>query len=125
MAADIYETYYLTLDGITSFENTSIELTGQGEDQDVFSTLKGWCGQSLAPRKTMISFEMNVPSSGPEIDVFKRWNAGAIVPFEVTGALNGKRYAGDCVIRNPKLSAGVGKTSVISAELHAAGSQFE
>ncbi len=125
MAADIYETYYLTLDGVTLFEGTSLSIQGQGEDQDVFSTLKGWSGQSLAPRKTVINFEMNVPSSGAEIDVFKRWNAGAIIPYEVTGALSGKRYAGDCVIRNPKLDSGVGKTSVISAELHAAGSQFE
>lgn len=124
MGVGISEAYALTLDGITLFKNTSIEVRGTGEDADVFTTLEGWAGQSLAPRKSVINVESVVMQNGLELDIFDRWINGAKVPYEIVGLASGKRMSGDCFIRNPTLKHGVGQTPMWTAELHGDASTF-
>jgi hypothetical protein len=119
MGTQIYGQFVIEYDGETMAETTSIEVMLDGDDQDVFTLLKGFAGQSSSPKKVVI----NLTDAIPDIDYWhtKVWNdclTGRAVAARVWRVGDASSLSSKGFIRKPKLNSGVGKPSENSYEFH-------
>ena len=114
----IYEQVYVSKDGALLVELTEIELSLDGDDQDVFTIAKGWSGQTPSPKKVMASLTNVVPTNGQEVDAFEAALLSKEVKMKFQFGGSGKSLTSKGFLRKPKISAGVAKTVTQTFEFH-------
>ena len=107
----IYEALAIKIDGILLSDNTALNITGVGQDQDVETTPGGFSGQSLAPRKIQIEPTDAIGPNWQPVDIWSRWIDGAEVEVEVIAILSNQKLKTTGFIRDPKINGGVGRTT--------------
>ncbi len=117
-SVSVYDQMVVRANGQLLVENQQINLTLQGDDQDVMTIAKGFAGQTPSPKKVMADFTNVVPPTGFEFDAFQKCNDSEKVTMEFEIISSGKRLTSEGFIRNPKTGAGVGKTLEQSFEFH-------
>jgi hypothetical protein len=117
-SVSLYDQIYCSKDGSLLQELTEIELTFDGDDQDVFTIAKGFAGQSPSPKKVMCTLTNVVPTDGQEVDAFEAALLSKKVKMKFQFGGSGKALTSEGFIRKPKLSAGVAKTVSQTFEFH-------
>jgi hypothetical protein len=124
LALSDYGQFYVSIDGSLLGEATSVETELEGDDQDAFTLAKGFAGQTISPRKRVTTVENMVPSSGFEFDFEKAQRDGTIHTLGLVSD-SGKKMVAKGYIRGVKVSAGVGKSAMVSFAHHAEPSIFQ
>ena len=117
-SVSLYDQIFVFKDGSLLSELTEIELTFEGDDQDVFTIVKGFAGQSPSPKKVMATLTNVVPTDGQEVDAFEATLQSKKVKIKFQFGGSGKSLTSEGFIRKPKLSAGVAKTVSQTFEFH-------
>ncbi len=116
--AILYDQIYVQADGNLLVELTEIEMSLDGDDQDVFTIAKGWSGQTPSPKKVMATLTNVVPALGQEVDAFEKSLTSKKVKMRFQFGGNGKALSSEGFLRKPKLSAGVAKSVTQTFEFH-------
>ena len=114
----VYDQVYVFKDGGLLQENVSIEITLEGDDQDVMTIAKGFAGQSPSPKKVMATLNNVCPPKGQEVDAFEASLLSTVVTMKFQFAASGKSLTSKGFIRKPKIGGGVGKTVDQTFEFH-------
>ena len=111
----IYDQMYVYVDGALLAENTSVDLSWEGDNQDVLTTVQGWAGVSPSPKMINATLSNVLPVTGFEFDfitaIKETWEVSLTFQFGGSGEIiESKGYF------KPPLSiaAGVGQTTTLS-----------
>ena len=124
MALEIYDQAYVSIDGQLLEEATSVETNIENNDQDIFTLVKGFAGQTPSPKKRVTTVENVLLQSGFEFDFEKAETESWIVELGVTLG-SGAQLLSNGFIRNVRMSAGVGQSMAVTFEHHGEPSVFE
>jgi hypothetical protein len=114
--AQTFDKYALWLAGALIAENISLEMSLDGDDQDVF-TLTGY-GQQKNKNKVMVNLDNAIPSAGESFNAWRYALTGAKVELRAINLGTGKTLTTEGFIRKPQISSGEGKTSAQKYEFH-------
>ncbi len=121
----LYDGIFCNLNGALFQENTSVDLSYEGDNQAVLTTVKGYAGESPSPKMTVIQFENVVPPTGFEFDVFKMYTDSTEVEIKLQSGATGKSLTSKGFIQSPKVSSGVGKVTSLSFGFRGAPAVFQ
>lgn len=113
-----YSQYVVYIDGLLLAENTEVDFGLEGDDQDVFTIVQGFSGQSTSPKKIVANFTDMVPLPGLAFDSFTAALEGRQVEVRFVQIGSGNTVTSQGFIRKPKITAGVGKASNNAYEFH-------
>lgn len=122
----LYDQAYIRVNGRVLVENTTVDVSVEGDDQEVMTIAQGFTGISPSPKVTRITADNVVPITGVEIDVVDFFlnsiECDVSVQLGGSGAvLSTKGYFAKAV----KMSAGVGKTLTLNFEFVGKPANFE
>ncbi len=106
----IYQQAYVYWNGALLQENTSVDVSIDGDNQVVLTTVKGFAGITPSPKMTMVTLENVIPPAGMEVDAFKLFIESTEGEIKVQLA-DGKSLVSKGFIEAPKAGGGVGKTA--------------
>ena len=121
----VYGQYYVRWNGVLLQENHQLEITLEGDDQDVFTLVKGWSGQTPSPKKVMAALTNVVPPEGQEVDAFFEAITSSKGEMRFEESNTGRTLISQGFIRKAKISGGVGKTAEQSFEFHGGPGIFQ
>lgn len=124
MASTVYGQFYAWIDGELLGENMSLEIMLDGDDKDVFTTVKGFAGQMPVPKKVVVNFGDVVARAGIKFDAWKRALDSTVCELKLQDT-SGKSLTTDGFIRKPKITSGVDRTPEHAFEFHGAGKAWE
>jgi hypothetical protein len=121
----LYDGLFAFVNGQLLAENTSLEVSVDGDSQAVMTTVKQYAGESPSPKITMVTFENVVPVTGFEIDIVQKFLDSEEVELMLQFGGNGKKMKSKGVLLSPKVSSGVGKTTTLSFGFRGTPGKFE
>ena len=107
----IYNQAYVYWNGALLQENTSVDVSIDGDNQVVLTTVKGFSGITPSPKMTMVTLENVMPPTGMEVDAFKLFIESTEGELKLQSAATGKSLVSKGFIEAPKAGGGVGKTA--------------
>lgn len=123
--AENYDQLVAYFDGTLLSQAESLEVAFQAEDQDVFTIVLGFSGQTPSPRKVMVKIGSHLPKSGLEFDPYDAWLKGKKVVCVVQCLGSGLKLKSEGFIREPSAGASVGQSAKIGWEFHGGPGKFE
>jgi hypothetical protein len=121
----LYDGCFMYVNGQLLAENTSLDISIEGDNQPVLTTVKGYAGESPSPKMTMIQADNVIPVTGFEVDIIQKFNDSEEVEAMVQFGGNGKKLKSKGTLLSPKISSGVGKVTTMSFGFRGTPGKFE
>lgn len=121
----IYDQLYIFLNGSLLAENTSIDVSYEGENQAVLTTVQGYTGESPSPKMLVITADNVVPPTGFEVDYFQKFLDTEEVEIKAQSGATGESLISKGYLQAPKVSSGVGKVTTVSFGFRGKPAKFE
>ncbi len=121
----LYDSCFLYVQGSLLAENTSVEISIEGDNVAILTTVKGYAGESPSPKMTMIQADNVVPVTGFEVDIIQKFLDSEEVEVMVQFGGNGKKLKSKGTLLAPKVSSGVGKPTTMSFGFRGTPGKFE
>lgn len=118
MALQVYDNIFVYMNGLLLQENTQVQISWEGDDQDIFTLAKGYAGISPAPVKTVIQLTNMAPPTGSEFDAPAAFISKAKQVCKLQKGSTGQTIEVECFVRAPATSAGVGQVTNENFSLH-------
>ena len=120
----VYNQVFAYFNGALMSENTSVDISMDGDDQPVLTTVKGFAGITPSPKMITAQLENVVPPSGFEHDVFQKELDSEEVEMKFQLG-TGQQLTSKGFISGVKVGAGVGKTMALSFSFRGAPAIFQ
>jgi hypothetical protein len=122
----VYGQFFVRANGELLAENTALELTLEGDDKDVFTTVQGFAGQSVVPKKVMCKLDGVIPTeASPRFHAWNTCLTSKVVEMQFLESATGKTLTTNGFIRKPSMQGGVDRTAAESYEFHGKGVGWE
>ena len=121
----IYDSIYVYWNGALLQENTSVDVSVDGDNQVVLTTVKGFAGITPSPKMIMVTLENVMPPTGMEVDAFKLFIESTEGEMKLQSGATGKSLTSKGFIEAPKVGSGVGKTASQSWSFRGSPATFE
>ena len=124
MALQVYDNIFVFMNGVLLQENTQVQISWEGEDQDIFTLAKGFAGQSPSPKKLVVQLTNMAPPTGSEFDAPAAFISSAIQVCKLQKGATGQTIEFECFVRSPATSAGVAQVTNENFSLHGAAKSW-
>jgi hypothetical protein len=118
MALQVYDNIYVFMNGVLLQESTQVQISWEGDDQDIFTLVKGFAGISPSPVKIVIQLTNVAPPTGSEFDAPGAFIAKTKQVCKLQKGATGETIEVECFVRAPATSAGVGQVTNENYSLH-------
>jgi hypothetical protein len=115
-ALDIYDQYYLFINGKLMVESISLQTVLESDDQKVMTLVKGFAGITPSPDIRTVKVENAVPSTGFEFDFERAKKERWLVELRLQSGATGKTMTSKGFFLHVSVEAGVGKTLTVGFE---------
>jgi hypothetical protein len=121
----IYDQLFGYLGGSLLVENTSLEISYEGENGIVITTALGYDGESPNAKFMVVNFENVHPPAGFTFDVESAFLDTTEVEFKAQSGASGKQLVTKGFIQPIKTSSGVGKVTSTNFAFRGKAAKFE
>lgn len=125
MSVGLYDQLFVYRNGQLLAENTSVKLNLDGQDVDVFSIVKGFCGQTPTPKKVIAMLSNVVPATGFEVDTWNDELNSVVNEWKFQFGGSGIALTVEGFARGNAIEAGVSASASIDFEVHAGPGAWE
>ena len=124
MSVQVYDNIYVWMDGLLLQEATELQISWEGDDQDIFTLVKGYAGISPAPVKMVVQLTNMAPPTGSEFNAPKAFIEKTKHTLKLQKGATGEVIESEGFIRAPQITAGVGKVTNETYAFHGEDKYF-
>lgn len=118
MGLQVYDNIYVYMDGLLLQENTEVQISWEGDDQDIFTLVKGFAGISPSPKKIVVQLTNMAPPTGSEFNAAKAFIESTKHTLKLQKGATGEVIESEGFVRTPQTTAGVGKVTNENYSFH-------